>query len=213
MNFIQTNNLNLRVPSKDNLNKWTELINKSQIRKTIFSTLFPKTLEMQWNWIQNELNSRNRILLEICSKDNNFFLGVLSLSSIDYERRLAQIGTISVPSKGKKNIYSVYEARIAILKYAFNELSLNKVYGGTAYPENKSFLVNNMCIGFEVEGIKHDHRWHNNIASIDANYFITKSIFEKKKIINTQIDVLLSKENRNLNEKKLFKIISYLQIK
>ena len=102
MNFIQTENLNLRVPSKDNLNKWTELINSPKIRKTIFSTLMPKTPEMQWNWIQNELNAKNRILLEICNKDNNYFLGVVSLSNIDHERRLAQIGTISIPTKDKK---------------------------------------------------------------------------------------------------------------
>lgn len=213
MNFIQTENLNLRVPSKDNLNKWTELINSPKIRKTIFSTLMPKTAEMQWNWIQNELNAKNRILLEICNKDNNYFLGVVSLSNIDHERRLAQIGTISIPTKDKKNKYCVYEARTAILKYAFNELSLNKVYGGTAYPENKSFLVHNMCMGFEVEGLKHDHRWFNNIPLLDINYFITKSIFEKKNIIDTQIDNLLSKKNKKLNEKKLSKIISYLQIK
>ena len=67
--------------------------------------------------------------------------------------------------------------------------------------------------GFEVEGLKHDHRWFNNIPLLDINYFITKSIFEKKNIIDTQIDDLLSKKNKILNENKLSKIISYLQIK
>ena len=66
---------------------------------------------------------------------------------------------------------------------------------------------------FEIEGINHDSSWYNNIPAISVNYFITKSIFEKKNIIGTQIDNLLSKKNRNLNEKKLSKIISYLQIK
>ena len=79
MNFIQTENFNLQVPSKDNLIKWTELINSPEVRKTILSTLIPKTPDMQWSWLQNELNSKKRILLEICNKENNFFLGVISL--------------------------------------------------------------------------------------------------------------------------------------
>ena len=82
-----------------------------------------------------------------------------------------------------------------------------------AYPENKSFLINNMCMGFEVEGLNHARRWVNNMPLMNINYFITKSIFEEKKIINTKIDYLLSKKNRSFNEEKLFKIISYLQIK
>ena len=99
------------------------------------------------------------------------------------------------------------------LEELLHELSLNKVYGAMAYPENKSFLINNMCMGFEVEGLNHARRWVNNMPLMNINYFITKSIFEEKKIINTKIDYLLSKKNRSFNEEKLFKIISYLQIK
>ena len=213
MIFIETENLNLRVPSKDNLNKWSEWINSSKIRDTVQSTLFPKTTEMQWSWIQSELKSKTRILLEICDKKDDLFLGVVSLSTIDYENRSAQISTISPIKKEKNNKYCVYEARRAILKYAFEELSINKVYGGTLYPENKSYMIKNMCLGFEIEGIKHDNRWINNKPKIGLNYFMTRSIFQNKKIINTKIENLLSEKNRNFNEKKLSKIISFLQIK
>jgi RimJ/RimL family protein N-acetyltransferase len=213
MIFIETENLNLRVPSKENLDQWSEWINSPKIRGTISSTLIPKTKEMQWNWIENELNSKKRILLEICDKKNNLFLGVVSLSTINYENRSAQISTISPVKKNKENIHSVYEARRAILKYAFHELSINKVYAGTLYPDNKSYMIKNMCLGFEVEGIKHDSQWHNNQPKMSINYFITQSIFKKKKIMDTKIKDLLSKKNMNLNEKKLSKIVSFLQIK
>ena len=136
MIFIETENLNLRVPSKENLNQWSEWINSPKIRNTVSSALIPKTQEMQWDWIQSELNSKTRILLEICDKKNNLFLGVVSLSTIDYVNRSAQISTISPIKKNEKNKYCVYEARRAILQYAFEKLSINKVYGGTLYPEN-----------------------------------------------------------------------------
>ncbi len=213
MTFIETENLNLKVPSRENLTKWTEWVNSSIVRQTVNSTLTPKTIEMQWNWIQNELESQNRILLEICNKVDNNFLGVVSLSDIDHNIRSAQIGTISPFKKNKKNQYFVYEARIAILNYAFNELSLNKVWGATVYPENKSYMIKNMCIGFQIEGINHDFRWYKNQPKIGLHYFVTKSIFDKKKINNSKLVNLLSKKNRSLNEKKLSKIISFLQIK
>ena len=213
MTFIETENLNLCVPSKDNLSQWSEWINSFNVRNTVSSGLFPKTPEMQWSWIQNELNSKSRILLEICDKTDNTFLGVVSLSTIDFEKRSAQISTISPFKKNQKNRYSVYEARIGILKYAFQELSINKVYAETYYPENRLYVIKNMCMGFEIEGIDHDCQWHNNEPRMSLRYFITKSIFKKKKIIDTAINNLLSKKNLTYNEKKLSKIISFLHVK
>ena len=42
-------------------------------------------------------------------------------------------------------------------------------------------MINNMCMGFEIEGINHDCSWYDNMPEMSVNYFITKSIFEKKK--------------------------------
>lgn len=212
MIFIETENLNLCVPSRDNLPLWSKWINSTFVRNNLASTKIPKTFDMQWNWIESELSSQKRILLEICDKYDNTFLGVVSLSLINYKIRSAQIATISPQIKNKKNRYCVYEARIAILKYAFQELSLNRIYGAMKYPKNDSFMVNNMCIGFEVEGINHDLYWDDNIPGIGVNYFLTRSIFEKKKIIDSNLKSLLSKTNRILNEKKLSDIISYLKV-
>ena len=53
--------------------------------------------------------------------------------------------------KNVKNKYCVYEARRAIVEYAFNHLSINKIYGAMIFPDNESFMVNNMCIGFEIK--------------------------------------------------------------
>ena len=103
MIFIETENLNLNVPSKDNLVQWSEWVNSEHVRKTVLSTLIPKTKEMQWKWIENELISKKRILLEICDKTNNDFLGVVSLSTINYEKRSAQISTIAPTKKNEKN--------------------------------------------------------------------------------------------------------------
>ena len=212
MIFIETENLYLKVPSRDNLAQWTQWINSPFVRETVHSTLLPKTIEMQWEWVKNELSSEKRIILEICDKVDNSFIGITSLSNINHKARSAQIAAISPFKKNKKSQYIIYEARIAILNYAFKQLSLNKVYADTVYPNNKSYMIKNMCIGFEIEGINHDSIWYDNQPKLLINYFLTKLIFDKKKIINYKLDNLLSKKNRNLNEKKLSKIISYLQV-
>ena len=213
MLFLETQNIYLRVPSKEILEQWTQWVNSPKLRKTISSTLFPSTLDMQWNWIQNELSSKTRLLLEFHDKSDNKFLGVVSLSSIDHVTRTAQISTISPDKKNAKNKYCVYEARRAILKYAFNELSINKVYAGTLFPDNKSYMIKNMCFGFEIEGIKHDSQWHNNKPKMTLSYFMTKRIFERKKINDAKFEILFSEKNKKINEKKLLKIISFLQVK
>lgn len=211
MIFIETENLNLKVPSKDNLAQWTKYINSSTVRRTVNSAIFPKTIEMQWEWINNELNSQKRLLLEICDKFDNRFLGVVSLSSIDFKKRSAQIATISPFQKNKKNRFCVYEARRGILKYAFEDLSLSKVWGLMFYPENKSFLINNMCIGFEIEGMTHASRWHDNAPINGVNYFMLRSHFKKANVSDGKFEQLLSKDNRMSNELKLNKIINLLQ--
>ena len=53
--------------------------------------------------------------------------------------------------------------------------------GGEEYNSNKSYMIKNMCIGFEIEGINHDFRWYKNQPKIGLHYFVTKSIFDKKK--------------------------------
>ena len=93
MNFIQTENFNLQVPSKDNLIKWTEMINSPEVRKTILSTLIPKTPDMQWNWLQNELNSKINVielsgLLTTFANDQNatcIIRGLRAVSDFEYE--------------------------------------------------------------------------------------------------------------------------------
>ena len=48
-------------------------------------------------------------------------------------------------------------------------------------------MIKNMCLGFEIEGLKHDSQWINNQPKMSLNYFITQSIFEKKNIADTKI--------------------------
>ena len=213
MIFIETKNLFLKVPSRKNLEQWTEWLNSSFFRQTIHTLQTPITLEMQWKWIENNLDSKKRIILEISEKKNNNFIGVVSLSGIDYEKRSAHISTIAQTKKSNGNKHHIYEARISLLNYGFYQLSLNKIWGQMQYPENKNFLLKNMSIGFEVEGVDHDWRLINNEFKHGIKYFMTRAIFKKKKILSSSLETLLSPKNIEFNKKKLNKILSTILIK
>ena len=75
-------------------------------------------------------------------------------------------------------------------KLCVQALSLNKIYGGTLYPENKSYMIKNMCIGLK-QSINHDSQWYNN-KLLWVLIIMTKSIFIKKNN-RYRIDKLLSK--------------------
>ena len=212
MNFIETKNLFLKVPSKINLEQWTEWINSQFCRQTIHTLQTPITSEMQWKWIENNLATKKRIILEIIEKKNNTFIGVVSLSDIDYEHRSAHISTIAPTKKIDKNQFYVYEARIALINYAFSQLSLNKIWGQTQHPENINFLIKNMSIGFEIEGVNHFCRLIDNEFKHGIKYFTTRAIFKKKKILSSSLKTLLSTKNIDLNKKKLNKILSLILI-
>ena len=68
MIFI-TENLNLNVPSKDNLVQWSEWVNSANLKKTVLS-LIPKTRKCNGTGQKMSLYLKN--LLEICDKTNNF---------------------------------------------------------------------------------------------------------------------------------------------
>lgn len=212
MVFLETENLDLCVPSRENLTTWTKWINSAFVRKTVLSTKTPTTIDMQWEFIQASLGSRKRVLLEIHDREKREFMGVISLSTIDYETRSAQIATISPMHKNPKNLYSVYEARVALMNYAFKELNLNKVWGSMIYPENEGFLVNNMCLGFEIEGVTHDRYWHDDKPKMAVNYFMTKKMFNINSSLFDNIRKQLNKKNRNIKAEKLRGTIKLLTV-
>ena len=51
MMFVETEKVNLCAPSKDNVQQWTNWVNSSFARDTIFNLKTPKTVDIQWNWI------------------------------------------------------------------------------------------------------------------------------------------------------------------
>ena len=77
--------------------------------------------------------------------------GVISLQNIDYIHRKAEVANMSDNTKtsGKPQIF--LESHSLMIKHAFNQLGLNKIYCGSI---NKNFPgVMKRAFNFEVEGV------------------------------------------------------------
>ena len=116
---------------------------------------FPNTIESQRDHLSSCVSS-NKIQLGIINKEaQDVICGVVSLSQIDWIHRHAEIAGFQDNSKTKLNPAIFLEAWTLILSHGFNQLGLNKIYGGTFHP----FVSATLCdkFNFEVEGIRRSH--------------------------------------------------------
>lgn len=112
-------------------------------------------------WIKNAVfNDDKNIRLAICLKENNQHIGNVNLTSINWINRNAEysimIGDINQWGKGIGN-----EATHLILKYAFEELNLNRIYL-TVREDNINAIKLYSKIGFKHEGILRESLFKNN---------------------------------------------------
>jgi len=151
--FIRGETINLCIPNvdSDSVQLWTEIINDQKVNTLIGQGYFPIDKHNQVDYIKEILKSKSRILLQIIAKKTNKFLGVVSLSEIDFINRRAQLSTVC-PLKCESAKYAALQARALISDHAFQKLGLSSVYSYQAYPENKRWAQLSEVIGFLPSG-------------------------------------------------------------
>ena len=92
--FIQGETINLKIPDTEFVknSNWHKILNSKKNTKFLDHGLFPNTLKDQVNFFESS-KRHNRIILIIFDKTDNF-IGVISLSSINFEKSSADIALI-----------------------------------------------------------------------------------------------------------------------
>lgn len=106
--------------------------------------------EQQAKWFQSVKDNDSQIYFIIQSKSGNK-LGVVNFSSIDKNSRTAEPGLYIGDLKERNSLFGM-EAYFLLLKYGFEQLNLEKVYG-TALASNHTALKMNKSFGYTVEEI------------------------------------------------------------
>lgn len=113
---------------------------------------FPNTFEQQ-SEVLKSLNTTSKLQLGIVDRaDAAKICGVVSLGNINWIHRNAEIGGIQEKVRTSTNPALFLESWALLLRHGFEQLGLQKIYGGTFHPHVAGAL--NRVFNFAVEGVQ-----------------------------------------------------------
>ena len=154
--FLEGELIDLCIPSPIAINEdgWAEWFNNIEQLQATQHGIYPNYRSSQHQILDSLYTDRSKIVLLICQKNTQKAFGVVSLQNISPQNRSAEIA-INASSKDKKSVhpFSTLEAMALITQHGFEQLGLNRVYGGQAFPILESWNKAIELIGFRTEGI------------------------------------------------------------
>lgn len=157
----------LRALSKGDLDKIWAWRNTLANKTITCSHPFPVTHEQEEHWFQEVLNSktRDRVYFSICEKTTLELLGYIFLGDIDWINRHCVWGAL-IGDKKNQGRGLGREAVLLAIRYAFEQLNMNKVYAYVRadHPALGTWQKN----GAVLEGVLAGHIWSGD-RFIDMN--------------------------------------------
>lgn len=137
-----------------------EMINSPEIEKMVGGYSFPTSKMQQNKWFENNINDKNNIRLIIETEEDGA-IGFANLVNIDWKNRTAFHG-IKIANKKFRARGIGTDTVMAVMKYAFEELNLNRLDGTIIdYNEPSIKLYCNKC-GWKIEGTRRNAVFKGN---------------------------------------------------
>ena len=128
--------------------KWR---NDSEIWSLVGGPKYFVSSDFEKEWINNAIHNSKEIKLGICLKENNELIGFVSIIDIDWINRSAR-SPIMLGDKKYWGKGLATEALLLILKFAFYERGLNRIWGHILENNRGSQKVYLKC-GYKKEGV------------------------------------------------------------
>jgi len=150
MNVIETKRLRVRlmdICDEQDIVRWRnqkEIIDKLFSHKGII-------LSKHREWFERYLKDQSRIEFMMIKKEDNKSIGTIGLSNIDLKNQKAEYGILIGEKQERRRGYAA-ESSYALIKYAFNELNLQKIYLRVIFDNINAINLYNK-IGFKKEGL------------------------------------------------------------
>ena len=140
---------------------WVGWFNNEKLCSQNGHHYFPNTVEKQKKFLL-ELDNDKKIQFGILDKKNRGEIcGVISLQNIDYISRNAEIACISDNSLTSLKPQIYLESHSIIFRHGFEQLGLERIYGGTINKNIPGALER--AFNFEIEGIQRKSLFKNGI--------------------------------------------------
>jgi RimJ/RimL family protein N-acetyltransferase len=142
----------LRAIEEEDQELLREMVNDPEIEKMVGGYSFPVSKIQQKKWFESNMNSQNNIRLIIDTREDGA-VGFANIVNIDWKNRSAFHG-IKIASRKFRSRGIGTDTVMAVMKYAFVELQLNRLDGTIIdYNEASRKLYCDKC-GWKVEGVR-----------------------------------------------------------
>ena len=149
----------LRAVEEEDLEMLRQLTNSPDYEKMIVGWAFPVSKKDQTEWFANCKNGLSRIRYTIVTEADGP-VGMIGLRDIDWKNGVASGLGMRIAKKEIRTRGLATDAWMTLMRYAFQELRLNRI-NGSALAYNKASLRVCEKVGFKVEGIQRQAVYKN----------------------------------------------------
>lgn len=150
--FIAGESIDLCVPSETAIaDGWADWFNDPAITRNLAQGVFPNTEASQRAFLA-ALDQRERLALLITDPEGQHLWGTVSLSSIDWIERSAQLAIV-LGKTPREAPLAALEAIALLAQHGIETLRLDRIWCGQAYPFSDKFTHRMTLLGFRAEGI------------------------------------------------------------
>lgn len=122
---IQGKIVTLRAITKDDLSMICDMFNDPELENLVVGWAFPLSYEQQVEWFEKHKNDTNDFRFVIETKEKGA-VGIATLTDIDWKNRRATHG-MKLANKSNRTKGIGTDAVMAMMRYAFDELGLNRL--------------------------------------------------------------------------------------
>lgn len=156
--MIVGSSVSLRALNVQDSTQILEWVNNPELKRMI-GTVFPISDFEHISWFEKKISSSSEKMFGIQFESEKKLVGIVGLKNIDYINSNAElyiyIGDDNYMGKGLGK-----DTLITILKFAFEELNLHRIYLEVFAYNNKAKMLYEK-VGFEVEGVLRDSLYKN----------------------------------------------------
>lgn len=147
----------LRAIEKEDCILIVDMFNDPEIESKVIGWSFPLSRYAQEKWLENHYNDTDYIF--IIENDEKKAVGIATLTDIDWKNRKAFHG-IKIANSNERHKGIGTDAVMAIMRYAFDELGLNRL-DGAWFPDNLPSRNMYMKCGWKEEGVRKNYIFKN----------------------------------------------------
>ena len=174
---LKGNKVLLRAVEQEDMDFLRNMINDENMEHNVIGWSFPISKYEQEKWFESQIQNKNNVRFIIEAEGQA--IGLATLTNIDWKNRKACHGIKLFSDDIKGKGYGT-DTVITIMKYAFEELQLNKIYS-TILEENEiSRKLYRKC-GWTEEGCLRKSIFKNNKYNNEIFVGILREEYESKK--------------------------------